>query len=45
MKNIWGKVFKNGPSKICLPQILPGLFLKTLSHMENSMKTLSQSYG
>ena len=31
--NTWDKVFKNGPSKGCLPKILLGLFLNTLSHM------------
>ena len=32
----WDKVFKNGPSKFlkgCLPQILLGLLLNTLSQM------------
>ena len=48
LMNLWGKVFKNGPSKIwgrqplpyhfklfkgCLPQILLGPFLNTLSHL------------
>ena len=46
MTEIWVKLFKNGPSKICLgrpyhfnffkgclPQILLGLFLNTVTHI------------
>ena len=42
MKNIWDKIFKNGPSKICVRQplkILLGPFLNTLSHIFYRLKT------
>ena len=52
--SIWDKVFKNGPSKICgrqplsffkgcLPQILLGPFLNTLSHFIPPLYSLAYS--
>ena len=33
LTNNWVKIFEHGPSKICLPQILLGLFLNTLTQL------------
>ena len=40
---IWVKVFKSGPSKIkgCLPQVLRGPFLNTLTHLFCALKLLA----